>query len=338
MAFVVQPYLFEPPAGVYTFDWRSSSDEEEQTVDPRASDRKRESPARSTLDAKLQDLGLNDVTPDTAAVSARLHFTGTPTQPIVPPIFHSSTYILDKVEDFLGCLKDGGSIYSRLSNTTTEAAEAAINALEQGAGSLVYSSGMGAVSAIFFAFLKTGDHVVCQNPVYSGTMDLLKQFSKKYNIEVTWVKAGCPAEDYKKNVKANTKLLIGETPCNPEMSILDLKAFGELSKSLDNVLTMVDGTFASPYLQNILSYGIDLAMHSCTKYMGGHSDLIAGCITTRTLDQWKLLKKAQGSVGACLSPHDASLLLRGLKTLPLRMKKHSENALKIAEFLEKHPK
>lgn len=299
---------------------------------------KREQPPRSTLEAGLDGLTLKDVSLDTAAVTARLHFTGTRTEPLVPAICHSSTYILEKVEDFLGALTDGGFVYSRLSNQTGESAECAINALEQGAGSLVFSSGMGAVSAILFGFLKTGDHVICQNPVYSGTMSLLKQMQASFNIEVTWVKAGTSVEEYKRNLKGNTKMLIGETPCNPELSILDLAAFGALGRSLENVVTVVDCTFASPYLQQALKHGIDISMHSCTKYMGGHSDMIAGCVTTRTVEQWRLLKKMQGSIGACLSPHDASLLLRGLKTLPLRMRKHSENALRLAEFLEAHPK
>ncbi|XP_025076179.1 uncharacterized protein LOC112553282 [Pomacea canaliculata] len=299
---------------------------------------KRKTPAQSTLEEKVHGLSLQDVSLDTAAVSARLHFQGTVTYPLVPPVYHSSTYVLDKVEDFLGALQDGGAVYSRLSNFTNDSVECAINALEQGAGSLVFSSGMGAISAIFFAFLKAGDHVVCQNPVYSGTMDLLKMFASNFNVEVSWVKAGCSVDEYRKLVRKNTRMLFGETPCNPEMSILDLKEFGELGRSLDNVLTVVDGTFASPYLQQILKFGIDISVHSCTKYMGGHSDLIAGCLTTRTMDQWRLLKKLQTSMGACLSPHDGSLLLRGLKTLPLRMKKHSENAQKVAEFLENHPK
>ncbi|KAK7114380.1 hypothetical protein V1264_000448 [Littorina saxatilis] len=169
---------------------------------------KRQTPARSTLDDGVSGLSLQDVALETAAIGARLHFTGTKTQPLVPPISQSSTYILDKVEDFLGSLADGGSIYSRLSNESAESVECAINALEQGAGSLVFSSGMGAVSAIFFGFLKTGDHVVCQTPAYSGTIDLLKQMADSFKIEITWVKAGGPVEEYKKNLKPNTRVTI----------------------------------------------------------------------------------------------------------------------------------
>ncbi|KAL8613880.1 hypothetical protein ACOMHN_032870 [Nucella lapillus] len=294
--------------------------------------------ARSTFEVGVSGLSLNDVSKDTAAVSARLHVRGTPTHPVVPPITHSSTYRLDKVDDFLEALQDGGTVYSRIANLTTESAECVINAMERGAGTLTFSSGMSAISAIFIGFLRAGDHVVCQNPAYSGTMDLLKYMRDNFNISVSWVEAGAGVEQYRQCLRPNTRLLIGETPCNPAMSILDIEAFGQLGQSVEGLLTMVDGTFASPYLQTPIKYGIDLSVHSCTKFLGGHSDLLAGCVTTRTLEQWSRLKKMQGSVGACLSPHDASLLLRGMRTLPLRMKKHSDNAMKVAQYLQNHPK
>ncbi|XP_041377156.1 L-methionine gamma-lyase-like [Gigantopelta aegis] len=294
-------------------------------------------PAKSDLAKGLHGLSLDDVSMDTRTVSVRYHYEGTPSEPLTPPIYHSSTYKLGHVEDFITVMKEGGSVYSRLSNLTTESAECQINLLEEGAGSIVFASGMAAVSTFLFAFLKTGDHVVCCLPVYSGTQTLLRDVGK-FGIEVSWVPAGCSMDEYKKAVKPNTKLLYGETPANPEMSILDLEEFGKLGQSLEGVFTIVDATFASPYLQQPMKYGIDFSLHSCTKYMGGHSDLIGGCITTRTVDQWKKLKKWQTSVGSMLSPHDASLLIRGVKTLPIRMRRHSENAQKVAHHLDQHPK
>ncbi|XP_071085507.1 L-methionine gamma-lyase-like [Haliotis cracherodii] len=295
-------------------------------------------PARSDLDKGLNGLHLNDVALDTRALRARFTYEGTATEPLVPPIYHSSTYKLKSVDDFLKVMQEGGSVYSRLANTTTESTECAINALEGGAGSLVFASGMAAVSTVFLALLDMGDHVVMNVPVYSGSQTLLKELVRKFGLEVTWVPAGCSIEEFRRSVKANTKMIYGESPCNPDMSVLDFEEFGKLGSSLDGVISVVDATFGSCYLQQPIKHGIDISLHSCTKYMGGHSDLIAGCVTTKTVDLWKRIKKWQTSLGCMLSPHDSSLLLRGLKTLPIRMKKHSENAMAVAKYLEGHPK
>ncbi|XP_050399788.1 L-methionine gamma-lyase isoform X1 [Patella vulgata] len=281
---------------------------------------------------------LKNLSLDTRAVSARPRkHIGKETTPLVPPICHASTYRIEKIDDFLDVITEGGQIYSRLGNFTTEAVECAINALEEGAGSLVFGSGMAAISTVFICHLNSGDHVIYQNPMYSNTVTLLYDFKEKYGIELTAIPAGCNVEEYQKNVKPNTKMFIGETPCNPSMTILNLEEFGKLGQKL-GILTMVDSTFGSCYLQQPIKHGVDLSVHSCTKYIGGHSDLIAGCVTTRTVEQWKKLKKWQTNLGGILSPHDASLLLRGVKTLPVRMERHSLNAMKIAEYLEKHPK
>lgn len=291
-------------------------------------------PARNILE-DLPGLSYLSLSRDTLATSSR--FINPGTEPLVPPITHSSTYKMTSVDDYLRILKESGYIYGRLGNPNSEAVECAINALEGGAGTLVFTSGMAAISAALFGFLKAGDHVVCQNPCYSGTFDILDKILGKYDVEASWVKAGSLVEDYKRLIKPNTKLLFGETPCNPMLTILDLEEFGKLGQST-GILTMVDGTFASPFCQQAIKFGIDISMHSCTKYLGGHSDLTAGCLTFRDVTHWKMMKRYQSTLGVQLSPHDASLLLRGIKTLHIRMTRHSTNAMKVANFFENHQK
>lgn len=235
---------------------------------------------------------------------------------------------MTSVDDYLRILQESGYIYGRLGTPNSDAAECAINALEGGAGTLVFTSGMAAISAALIGFLTAGDHVICQTPCYSATFDMLDKILAKYGVETTWVPSGCDVSEYEKNIKPNTKLIYGETPCNPMMTILDLEEFGKLGAS-KGLLTMVDGTFASPFCQQAIKYGIDISVHSCTKYLGGHSDLTAGCLTFKDVKHWKMMKRYQSTLGVQLSPHDASLLLRGIKTIHVRMPRHSANALKV---------
>ncbi|XP_033754946.1 L-methionine gamma-lyase-like [Pecten maximus] len=296
-------------------------------------------PPKSSLDKGVGGLTLEDVSDDTVATSARYVFEeGPQTEPLVPPIYHSSTYKLKSVDDYLEILEKGGYIYSRLNNFTSDNVQSVLNNLEKGEGTLVYNTGMASITTALFGFLKSGDHIVINNPCYAGIYDIAKNIFPRFNIEVTFVPAGCDVDEYRKYVKSNTRMLYGETPCNPTMAILDLEEFGKLGRSLNGVITMVDSTFASPYLQSPIKHGIDISMHSCTKYLGGHSDLTAGSLTFRTKDLWQEAILYQTTFGSSLSPHDASLLLRGIKTLPIRMERHSSNGQKVAEFLEKHPK
>lgn len=296
----------------------------------------RHTPPKSNFDVAHNGLGRDDVKFETAIVASHHHFEGTVTLPLVTPIYHSSTYVVDKLEDVLEGIENGGSIYSRLSNLTTESLEATINVIERGAGSLSFSSGMAAITSVFFGFLGSGDHVIYQNPCYPGTVTALKHMRSHSHIEISTVQTPT-VESITPLLKANTKLIWLETPCNPEIVVVDIAAISELCRNR-KILLGVDGTFGSPALQHAIQLGVDFSVHSCTKYMGGHSDLLAGCVTTRTVDQWRALKHVQGMLGNMLSPHDASLLLRGLKTLPLRMERISQTALKVATFLEKHPK
>ncbi|KAL9974389.1 hypothetical protein ACROYT_G011413 [Oculina patagonica] len=258
-------------------------------------------------------------------------------RPINVPIFSSSTFKLSSVAhaEELASGK-AGWLYSRWINPTTDAASQALNSLEGGHGTLLFSSGMAAISTALFAVLKSGDHVVAPKMVYSGTLSLLKNILTRFGVECTFVD-GSDISKYREAVKSNTKVLYCETPCNPTMILTDLEEFGKLGQSL-GIVTMVDSTFASPFNQKPIKHGIDVVIHSCTKYLGGHSDITAGSLT---LSSQQLLYKCyelQKFFGGCLSPFDAFLLHRGLKTLHVRMERHNQNAMEVAKFLEAHPK
>ncbi|XP_060076410.1 L-methionine gamma-lyase-like [Ylistrum balloti] len=318
---------------------QDGEDEDFEVPELNAGNHSKWNPPKSSLDKGVGGLTLDDVSDDTVATTARYVFEeGPQTQPLVPPIYHSSTYILKTVDDFQDIVNKGGYIYSRWNNFTSDNVQSVLNNLEKGAGTLVFNSGMASITTALFGFLKSGDHVVINIPCYAGVFDIAKNIFPKFDIEVSFVQSGCDVNEYRKHVKSNTRILYGETPCNPSMDILDLAEFGKLGRSLSNVITVVDSTFAGPYIQRPIQHGIDISVHSCTKYLGGHSDLLAGSLTFRTVHLWKEAIRYQNTFGSGLSPHDASLLLRGIKTLPIRMKRHSSNGQKVAEFLEKHPK
>ncbi|KAJ7376647.1 hypothetical protein OS493_033529 [Desmophyllum pertusum] len=260
-----------------------------------------------------------------------------PPHPINVPIFSSSTFQLSSVahaEELAG--GKGGWLYSRWINPTTDAAAQALNSLEGGHGTLLFSSGMAAISTALFAVLKSGDHVVAPKMVYSGTLSLLQNILTRFGVECTFVD-GSDISKYREAVKPNTKVLYCETPCNPTMTLTDLVEFGKLGKSL-GIITMVDSTFASPFNQKPIKQGIDVIIHSCTKYLGGHSDITAGSLTLSSQQLFYECYELQKFFGGCLSPFDAFLLHRGMKTLHVRMERHNQNALEIAKFLEVHPK
>ncbi|XP_031564012.1 uncharacterized protein LOC116299492 [Actinia tenebrosa] len=286
---------------------------------------------------------MNDRHFETTAAAHQWQHSEQP-QPICVPIYASSTFKTGTVEHACGLAesKDEGYFYTRWNNPTVEAAAQALNKLEGGAGTMMFSSGMAAISTALLATLHAGDHVVAPKVVYSGTLHLIKNLLPMYGIEVSLIDAGKTADiiqAYKDAVKENTKVLYGETPCNPMMTILDLEEFGRLGKSFGrNIVTMVDSTFASPFIQNPVRHGVDVVIHSCSKYIGGHSDIIAGAITAATPELAHKIHDTQKILGGCLSPFDGFLLLRGIKTLHVRMERHSANAMDIASFLQNHPK
>jgi cystathionine beta-lyase/cystathionine gamma-synthase len=261
-----------------------------------------------------------------------------PAIPIIPPIVHTSSYRVRSVKHFQDIVKDGGYAYIRLKNPTCEAVEKAVNELEGGYGSIVFGSGMAAISTALLAFLQPGDHMVAGSPLYGCTHELLTHYIKVHNgVDVTFVN-GDSVDEYKAAIRHNTKLLYGETPSNPILSVLDMEAFGKLSQeAAHNIITVVDTTFASPFLLKPILYGVDVVIHSATKYLGGHDDLCAGVVTTQRKDHYQTILGARKVYGGILSPHDASLLLRGIRTIGVRMERQCDTAHHIALFLNNHP-
>ncbi|HMS64983.1 MAG TPA: aminotransferase class I/II-fold pyridoxal phosphate-dependent enzyme, partial [Ignavibacteria bacterium] len=194
-----------------------------------------------------------------------------------------------------------------------------------------FSSGMAAVQAVITMF-KPGDHVICTNNVYGGTYRLFEQIIKDYGVEFSYVNTS-DHEELKNSIKGNTKLIYVETPTNPMLNITDLKKFSELAKA-KKIITCVDNTFMSPYFQNPLDFGIDIVLHSSTKYINGHSDVIGGCLVNSDDKLAEKFKFIQNSIGAVPSPFDCWLVLRSTKTLAQRMKAHNENAVAICEILK----
>lgn len=254
------------------------------------------------------------------------------------PIFQTSTYTFDSAEQgerrFSG--EEDGYMYSRLGNPTVTALEKRIAALEGGERGLAFSSGMAAVSAVLVALTKANDHILASEGLYGCTFGLLTMMKDKYNIDHDF-SAMATKDEIRELIKPNTTCIYIETPINPTMKLIDLEIVSEVAKEY-NIPVVVDNTFSSPYLQRPLELGCDVVLHSATKYIGGHGDVIAGLVvgTKEFLDDVQMT--TQKDMGGVMSPFEAWLLIRGLKTLPLRMDRHSDNAEKIFENLNRHPK
>lgn len=246
---------------------------------------------------------------------------------IMTPIYQTSTYVQESPG------KHKGYEYARTQNPTRAALEGNLAALEGAKYGICFSSGVGAMNAMMMTF-KAGDHFVVGDDVYGGTYRLFTRVLSKFGMEFTFVDLSKPGA-FESAVRPQTKLLWLETPTNPLMKVFDIQ---ELSKSAKtkNILTLVDNTFASPYLQKPLRLGADIVLHSTTKYLGGHSDVVGGFIGTQREELFQALKFNQNSLGAVPGPWDCFLVLRGTKTLHVRMDRHCDNALKVAQFLESH--
>ncbi len=248
---------------------------------------------------------------------------------IIVPIYQTSTY----VQEELG--KNKGYEYARSGNPTRTALERNLARLEGGSHALAFASGMAAINAVM-TLLKTGDHVICSHAVYGGVYRLFTRVLVNFGLEVSWVNTTC-VENVEKAVKKNTRLLYVETPTNPTMEISDLAEMSRIARAR-NLSLVVDNTFMSPYLQRPLEYGADMIVHSTTKFLNGHSDSIGGAVILRRQEDRDRLYLIQKSAGAILGPMDCWLVLRGVKTLAVRMEQHNKNSQAIAEYLEKHPK
>ena len=210
-----------------------------------------------------------------------------------------------------------------------------IAALEHTEAAMIFGSGMAAISTMFFAFLRQGDHLVVQNTLYGGTVNFIKEEFPKYGIEYTFTN-GYKVEDFEAAIQSNTKLIHIETPSNPLLTVTDIKAIAELGKH-KGILTSIDNTFASPVNQNPIDLGIDMVMHSATKYFGGHSDICAGAVAS-TEEHIQRIWNVGKNLGGSLSDMTVWMLERSMKTLGLRVKAQTKNAMKLAKWLEKHPK
>jgi cystathionine beta-lyase/cystathionine gamma-synthase len=248
---------------------------------------------------------------------------------IVTPIYQTSTY----VQDGLG--KHKGYEYARTQNPTRSAVEGNLAAMESGKAAFAFASGMAAINAIT-TMLRAGDHVVVSDNVYGGTFRLFSQVLNRYDLSFTYVDTG-NLDAVEQAFTPATRMLFVETPSNPVMRLTDLRLAAEVAHRHDARL-VVDNTFASPYIQRPLELGADLVTHSTTKYLNGHSDSVGGVVIAMRDDDIAWLKFVQNAAGAILGPFDAWLVLRGTKTLPLRMVQHSANGLALAEFLAVHQK
>lgn len=255
---------------------------------------------------------------------------------LAPPIFQTSTFVFDSAETgaarFAG--EQEGYIYSRLSNPTVAMLEERIAAMEKGEKGLAFGSGMAAVSAILLGLTKTGDHILCSEGVYGCTFGLLQLMEEKYHITHNFHPMN-DEESIRSAINDHTTVIYIESPINPTMKLVDLSMVARIAKEF-NIPVVVDNTFSSPYLQRPLELGCDIVLHSATKYLCGHGDVIGGLAVGSQEMMSHLAMTTQKDIGGVMSPFDAWLLLRGIKTLPVRMDRHCENAKKLADLLKKH--
>lgn len=255
-----------------------------------------------------------------------------------PPVFLTSTYAFDRSatgsDRFAGAAH--GYVYSRVGNPTVSVLESRLANLEEGEAALATSSGMGALTAVIWTLLKAGDEIVADKTLYGCTFGLLHHQIERFGIVTRFVDLTDP-ENLKAGLTTKTRMVITETPSNPNMRVIDIAAIAQICRRA-GVLLVVDNTYCTPYLQKPITLGADIVVHSATKYLGGHGDLLAGAVIARKehIDQFRFVGIKEMN-GACISAFDAFLILRGLKTLTLRMDRHCETALKLAHDLEAHP-
>ena len=246
---------------------------------------------------------------------------------IMTPIYQTSTYAQT------GMGEHKGFEYARTANPTRSALEACIAALENGTHGLAFASGMAAESAVL-SLLSAGDHMISCDDLYGGSYRIFERIMRRYNVETSYVTAGNVAE-YEKAIRPNTKLIWLETPTNPLLRLVDIRGVAEIAHR-HNLLLVVDNTFSSPYFQQPLELGADIVLHSTTKYINGHSDVIGGAVVTSNEEVYEALKFHQNAAGAVPGPFDVWLTMRGIKTLAVRMRQHEENAHSVARFLSEH--
>lgn len=257
---------------------------------------------------------------------------------VVPPIYQTSTFRFKDADHgadlFAG--RRPGYIYTRMANPTIEALENSVADLEGGHKGLGCGSGMAAISTVFMALLKKGDHIICSDAVYGPTNTLLSTILNNYCIESDFVDTSDTANIMSK-IKENTRLIFIETPGNPTLVVSDIEKIAGIAKR-SNAYLVVDNTFMSPVLQRPLELGADIVIHSMTKFLNGHADVVAGMITVNDEEMYKHCRRVLNHLGGTIDPFNSFLVHRGIKTLALRMQKHCENALEISRYLQNHDK
>ncbi|XP_006816924.1 putative cystathionine gamma-synthase [Saccoglossus kowalevskii] len=253
---------------------------------------------------------------------------------LVPPIVTSTTFLLPGIRDKW---IDLPYVYSRQGNPTRNAFEICIASLDGAKHGIAFSSGVTTALAVTMAFLKTGDHIICGSEVYGGISDQFRQITSKMGIDVSFIDTTDP-KNVEKSIKTNTRMIWLETPSNPCLRITDIKAIAVIAHQHPDLFLAVDNTFSSPYYQKPLELGADLCMASVTKYINGHSDVLMGILCTNNDEFNEKLRNMQLLTGGVPSPFDCYLANRGVKTLPVRMERHQQNAFAVANFLQKNPR
>lgn len=257
---------------------------------------------------------------------------------VAPPIIQTSNFAFNSLSDFRNAMKDelAHNIYTRGNNPTVEILRKKLAALEGAEDALVFGAGSGAISAAIIANVKSGDHIVCVEKPYSWTFSLLTKFLPRFNVSHTFVDAKDITE-IEKAIQPNTTFLMLESPNSISFELQDLKRCADLAKK-HNITTCIDNSYASPLFQNPIKYGIDIVVHSGSKYINGHSDVICGVLCSNKEMIQKIFNSEQMTLASIISPNEASLILRGLRTLDIRIKKSHDSAMKITKWLEDHPK
>ncbi len=256
---------------------------------------------------------------------------------VVTPIYQTSTFAFRDAQQgadrFAGIEK--GYIYTRIGNPTTDALEENVAQLENGFGATAMASGMGAVSTVYLALLSSGDHIVSTDSVYGPSRGLMEKHMSRFGVQSSYVDTS-DLDNLRRAIRGNTKLVYIESPSNPAMAVTDLAGAAELAHAA-GALLVVDNTFASPHLQKPLNLGADVVLHSVTKFINGHADVVGGIVVAKTEALHKKLRAMLINLGANMDPHQAYMVSRGLKTLALRVERAEENARKVAPWLEAHP-
>lgn len=268
---------------------------------------------------------------DTLAIGPRGR--GRSSGPIVPPIVQCASFESPTLQEHLESLSSD-AFYTRYGNPSFSAAEEVVAALEGAEAGLVFASGMAATAAALLALARAGDHIVAQQPIFGGTIELLRDWLPRLGIDVTFAES-CDVDGLRRALRTNTRVILIESPANPTLTLVDLRAVALLARE-HGAVSVIDNTFATPINQQPHSFGFDLVVHSGTKYLSGHSDLVCGAVTgSRRLVQD--IAAARRCFGGVMDPHASWLLLRGMRTLPLRVVRQNATALAVAQFLTRHP-